>query len=109
MNWKLTIQPNGKVRYMMENGAHPVLAETREESARWMLDRGHIHESEVFPGFPITADDKFFFEGEVEVRRRRKRKAEVVKAEVEVGKIEVGEDGYPLPAGPGKKRGRRTN
>lgn len=57
------------VRYLMKQKGGNVEGKTSPKSAMWMLtnDKAKVpHMSEEFPGFPLTADGVYYFDGEVE-------------------------------------------
>ena len=57
------------VRYLMKQKGGNVEGKTSPKSAMWMLTNDKAkapHMSEEFPGFPLTADGVYFFDGEVE-------------------------------------------
>jgi len=57
------------VRYLMKQKGGNVEGKTSPKSAIWMLtnDKAKVpHMTEEFPGFPLTADGVYFFDGEVE-------------------------------------------
>ena len=67
MNYTLTCNPvTKKYPYLMKQKNAVVTAETTLESALWMLKQGKVHQSDEFPGYPITANDEYFFAGEIE-------------------------------------------
>lgn len=66
LNWIVDIMEDGNVRYMMENGGYPVRAEMPFGNALALLKKGEVKISERFQGFPLTADDVFFFAGDAE-------------------------------------------
>ena len=93
LNWILKIRDNARVRYMMENGDHPVVAEMSLYEALRRLPQNKARTSDVFPGFPLTVDDKFYFEGEAE------EVPEIAQNRQNRQKVEIGADGLPIPAG----------
>ena len=57
------------VRYLMKQKGGNVEGKTSPQSAMWMLtnDKSKVpHMTEEFPGFPLTADGVYFFDGAVE-------------------------------------------
>lgn len=57
------------VRYLMKQKGGNVEGKTSPQSAMWMLtnDKAKVpHMTEEFPGFPLTADGVYFFDGKVE-------------------------------------------
>ena len=81
------------VRYLMKQKGGNVEGKTSPKSAMWMLtnDKAKVpHMTEEFPGFPLTADGVYFFDGAVcgpdycdipEVEEKPKRKRAAKKAE----------------------------
>lgn len=59
----------GMVGYLYVNdGKHPVVGRTKFENARWMIGndkRKAPRMSGEYPGFPLTADGVYFFDGTV--------------------------------------------
>lgn len=66
INWILNIRQNGKVRYIMENGDYPVMSEISFYDLIRKLPQNAVRISDKFPGFPITTDDKYYYEGDFE-------------------------------------------
>lgn len=57
------------VRYLMKQKGGNVEGKTSPKSAMWMLtnDKTRVpHMTEEFPGFPLTADGVYFFDGRVD-------------------------------------------
>ena len=57
------------VRYLMKQKGGNVEGMTSPNSAMWMLtnDKAKVpHMTQEFPGFPLTADGVYFFDGDVE-------------------------------------------
>lgn len=57
------------VRYLMKQKGGNVEGKTSPKSAMWMLtnDKAKVpHMTEEFPGFPLTADGVYYFDGSVE-------------------------------------------
>ena len=54
------------VRYIMKQKNANVMAEMPMENALKMLQNQNVHASDLFDGYPVTADDVYFFAGEVE-------------------------------------------
>ena len=84
LNYILKIDEHGEVRYLMKQTNCAVAGKMPFDSAMHILKSGgKIRASEIYEGFPITSDNKYFFEGEYE--------------EDETA-IELGADGLPIPA-----------
>lgn len=67
INWIMRIGEKGRVRYIMQCGDALVMARTEDvRDALRRLPPKRVRISDRFPGFPLTVDDKFFFEGEWE-------------------------------------------
>lgn len=107
------------VRYLMKQKGGNVTGCTTLESATWMLtnDRSkNPRMSEEFPGYPLTADGVYFFDGKVEGDEGALSPADAgtsPSADVEAGDAavaaELGADGLPLLAGAEKpKRKKRV-
>ena len=105
------------VKYLMKQKGGNVLGQTSPGSAMWMLtnDRKKVpHMTEEFPGFPLTADGVYFFDGDVEDGEATSSvsgKPLTPSPEGEGAGVaaEIGADGLPIPAGDGKKRsGKRV-
>lgn len=107
------------VRYLMKQKGGNVLGQTSPGSAMWMLtnDKKKVpHMTDEFPGFPLTADGVYFFDGDVEgddwalspadAGTSPSADGEAVDAAVAA---ELGADGLPMPAGAEKpKRKKRA-
>ena len=66
LNWIFNIRENGRVYYMMENGQFPVLAEMGFLDAMQFVRGKEMRTNNRFPGFPLTVDGVYFFDGEAE-------------------------------------------
>ena len=76
------------VRYMMENGDYPVRNEMSFYDAMKRLKLDKVRIGNMFPGYPITTDNKIYFEGT----------ARWVNVEIPTDSVELGADGLPIPA-----------
>ena len=65
MRYELIQGEGGKVTYMMKQKGANVLSATSAESAEWMLKQGKPHFSGEFAGYPLTADDVYFFAAKI--------------------------------------------
>lgn len=88
VDFTLNIRENGMVRYMMENGDYPVRNEMSFYDAMKRLKLDKVRIGNMFPGYPITTDNKFYFEGT----------ARWVNMEIPTDGVELGADGLPIPA-----------
>lgn len=93
---------DGKVGYLFVNdGAHPVSGRTAYESAKWMIENDRkrtVRMSEKYPGYPLTSDGVYYFDGEVsDVSACAKESCDIQD------EAEIGADGLPIPAGNGKR------
>ena len=104
------------VRYLMKQKGGNVTGHTSMKSAMWMLtnDRAKVpHITEEFPGYPLTADGVYFFDGEMGDEKTTSsaslRSAPSPEWEDSGAAVEIGADGLPLPAGAEKpKRKKRA-
>lgn len=98
------------VRYLMKQRGGNVTGCTSPESALWMLtnDKAKVpHMTEEFPGFPVTADGVYFFDGKVESEEAPAPNCGPDYCEIPAA--ELGGDGLPMPAGAEKpKRKKRV-
>ena len=78
MNYKLK-SVNGKVNFLLRTGKDLVKNQMAVASALHIIDNGNMLKSDV-EGYPISIDNKWYFEGEVSKRtvpQKAKRKTEV--------------------------------
>ena len=54
------------VSYIMKQPNANVKAEMPMENALKMLQNKNVHASDLFDGYPVTSDDVYFFDGDVE-------------------------------------------
>jgi len=54
------------VSYIMKQPNANVKAEMPMENALKMLQNKNVHASDLFDGYPVTVDDVYFFDGDVE-------------------------------------------
>lgn len=57
---------NGKVKYLARVKGEVVGSDTREDTARWMIEQDKPYKSDEFRGFPIAVKvggTEYFFEG----------------------------------------------
>ena len=76
------------VRYLMKQKGGNVEGKTSPQSAMWMLtnDKAKVpHMTEEFPGFPLTADGVYFFNGRVESGELRVEMENAVEPEATCG------------------------
>ena len=67
LNYILKVNANRTVNYLYRNDdEHPVADKMEHEKALAFLQRGDIHVSDEYEGYPLTSDDKYFFAGEAE-------------------------------------------
>ena len=97
-DFNLKICPeNGNVKYIMSQKTANVQHEMPFEQALKMLAGETVSKSDKFEGFPITADGVYYFAGEF------------VKNRNDVDStIELGADGFPIPATATTKKSRRA-
>lgn len=70
MNYKLK-NTNGRVTFLLRTGKDLVRNTMSLASAQHIIDTGAVTKSDV-KGYPISVDDKWFFEGEVTEKQTRK-------------------------------------
>lgn len=79
--YRLDVQ-NGRVKYVMMQKCGPVGSDTRVDSARWMLENNRPFRSAAIEGYPIGVrtenGDEYFFAGEWEAQKRRRRMKDAV-------------------------------
>ena len=127
VDYILNRDENGMVRYLYgKDKRYPVVGRTKWESARWMLENDKTRElrmSEEYEGFPLTADEVYFFDGAIEHGAEEDGGPGGAATEdteavapgcgpdyCEIPAAELGADGLPLPAGAEKpKRKKRVN
>ena len=63
MNYKLK-SVQGKVTFLLRTGKDLVKNQMAVASTQHIIDTGKMKKSDV-PGYPISIDDKWYFEGEV--------------------------------------------
>lgn len=114
---RVTVGDKTVVKYLMKQNGGNVEGKTSFQSAIWMLtnDKKKVpHMSEEFPGYPLTADGVYFFDGAIEeggTTSSVSGKPLTPSPEGEGSGVaaEIGADGLPIPAGDGKKRsGKRV-
>lgn len=62
MNYKLKSN-KGKATFLLKAGKDFVKDQMSAAAAKYIIDHGNVKVSEV-EGYPISVDDKYFFEGE---------------------------------------------
>lgn len=69
---------NGRVKYVMIQKSGLVGSDTREDSARWMLEQNKPFRSTILDGYPIGVrtekGDEYLFAGEWPEKKRRRKK-----------------------------------
>lgn len=64
IDWILTRNPDGNVNYILKlDDRNHVLQSMPVQRAIKIL-KGSVHTSTEYTGYPLTADDKYFFAGE---------------------------------------------
>lgn len=74
MSYKLK-NVNGKVTFLLRTGNDLVKNQMAIASAQHIIDTGKVEPSDV-EGYPISVDGKWYFEGEVFKKSRKKEVAE---------------------------------
>lgn len=74
MSYKLK-NVNGKVTFLLRTGNDLVKNQMAIASAQHIIDTGKVELSDV-EGYPISVDGKWYFEGEVFKKSRKKEVAE---------------------------------
>lgn len=113
-NIKLNVMENaGKVvvKYLMKQKGGNVLGQTSPGSAMWMLTNDRQRKARMsgeFPGYPLTADGVYFFDGEIDGDGAVDTDAHVCGSDYcEIKPTDIGGDGLPIPAGDAEKPKRR--
>ena len=79
LNFILNRDANGNVNYLYRNdNTHPVTGKIPFANALAML-KGDVHASDEYPGYPLTVDDKYFFDGQYEIEEAPKKPKKRIK------------------------------